>query len=208
MATFQRSTKNSAKSQQQHRQSFNGTPERQPQTVAQQYAELNAKIKQLIDSNAKLETNIGTILEKVESLEEQNKSLAEDNAVLRADNKALSSKLAAAEVRLSTIETEIKANKQKSLRNIVELLEVPVGAKEDVLGFVKKYAQDIGCAVSEADLDNYYCRTSKNRSNVTKTKIVLEFLSLKSGKNSTLLEGISGFKRISKGVNKANVQAD
>jgi regulator of replication initiation timing len=180
MANFQRQTKNSTKHQ--HRESFGGTPERPPQTVAQQYAELNAKIKQLIDSNAKLETNINTLLSKVETLEEQNKSLADANAVLRADNKALSSKLTAAEVRLSSIESEIESNKQKALQNTVELLEVPSEAKEDVLGFVKTYAQEIGCAFSEADLDKYYSRTTTTRSNVTKTKIILEFSSLKKRK--------------------------
>jgi regulator of replication initiation timing len=184
MAAFQRQTKNSTKHN--HRQSFNTTPtltpNRPPITVTQQYTELNTKINQLIESNLKLEDQIGALLGKVSTLETQNQSLTEDNAVLRADNNALSAKLIAAEVRLSSIESDIESSKQKALQKTVELLEAPTEAKEDVLAFIKKYGQEIGCVVHESDLNHFYARTQKTRSNVTKTKIILEFSTLNKRK--------------------------
>jgi regulator of replication initiation timing len=184
MATFQRLTKNSTKNQ--NRQSLNSsknsTPGRAPTTVTQQYTELDEKINRLLASNVKLENQVGTLLEKIGALETQNDSLKEDNAVLRADHIKLSAKLVAAEVKLSSIESDFESSKQKSLQKTVELLEVPEEAAENILGFVKTYAEEIGCAVLETDLDNFYSRTHKTRKNTTKTKIVLEFTSLKKRK--------------------------
>jgi hypothetical protein len=187
MATVQRTTKNSLKN---NRESFNNsstTPKnntsgRQPVTVAQQYAALDAKITQILVTNTNLETQVGSLLEKVAALEAQNWALKTDNTVLRSNNNALSAKLIAVEVRLSSVEGDIETTKQKSLKNTVEILEAPAEAAENALAFVKEYAQEIGCSIKESDLNNYYSSTH-TRNNTTKTKIVLEFASLKKRKD-------------------------
>jgi hypothetical protein len=58
---------------------------------------------------------------------------------------------------------------------------VPTGV--DALAFIKTYSTEIGCAVEESDINNVYSRTQKTRNNTTKTKIVLEFTTLKKRKD-------------------------
>jgi regulator of replication initiation timing len=91
------------------------------------------------NSNQNLELRIGALLWKVKELEIKNKCLVDDNLSLREENNALSAKLIAAELKLTGIEDDVDSVYQKSL------LGVPAEASEDVLGFVQKYAKEIGC---------------------------------------------------------------
>jgi hypothetical protein len=60
---------------------------------------------------------------------------------------------------------------------------MPAEASVDIRDFVKKYSQEIGCAVQESDVNNIFSRTHKTKNNKTKTKIVLEFTTLKERKD-------------------------
>jgi regulator of replication initiation timing len=193
MATV-RQTKNSSKNQ--HRESL-GTPNsnysnRPPATVAQQYSELDVKISKLIESNSNLERQLSVLLEKVTALDVQNQALTAENIILR-------SKLASTEAKLSSIECDIESTKQKSLQNTVEILEVPADSTADPLKLVVGYSREVGSVVEKSDINNIYTKSTKTRNNTTKTKIIVEFTTLKKRKEFYFAAREHRFNKIKQG---------
>jgi hypothetical protein len=226
MANSGRTTKNSTRNN--NRFSFGSTPTtgttqnntpktKVPESVTQQYIELDAKLCKVLASNASLESTIATLVSKVEALEAKNTALTVNNDQLRADysdlsakladfeekltnydelradNNALSAKLIATEAKLTAIGNnnnafsakltaiggDIELVKQKSLRKTVELLDVPAEASKNITGFISQYSRTVGCEIKAVDVNNYFLRTHTTSKNVTKTKIIIEFVSLK-----------------------------
>jgi hypothetical protein len=115
------------------------------------------------------------LLDKVTALDVQNQTLAAENILLR-------SKLAATETKLSSIKCDIESTKQKSLQNTVEILEVPPDSTADPLKFVVGFLSEINSVVEKSDINNINKKSTKPRNNTMKTKIIVEFLTLKKRK--------------------------
>jgi regulator of replication initiation timing len=133
-------------------------------------------LRNIID---KLEERIENLQKTIDNLENHNKNLADSNNALIAENFALSEKLKSTEIRLDTAFGEIDSVNQRSLSKTVEILDVPNNEAQDVIGFVTQYGCAIGCEITENDLNNCYSKTQQARNNSPKTKIILEFMSLK-----------------------------
>jgi chromosome segregation ATPase len=146
--------------------------------TAEQFENLSKKVDKLLESQNKLLKTVDDLQQVIVQLEGNNKSLQEANKLLESENTLLSDKLKNTETALSTTSDHFETLHQKYLCNTVEILDVTGDVSDHLMQFVEQYGQIINCNIKEEDISNIYCKTHRVR-NLTKTKIVLQFVSLR-----------------------------